>query len=144
MSQKSASVKEAMKSSNKPVDGDGKIYAEVPKLKTAPGLLSTIGVSGVLGAAVGVASRRLTSDALYGAGLAVIGLQSLSYMGYIQINWKRVEQDITNVVDQNGDGKIDQKDLNIILKRFIKFAGSGLSDIAAFTAGFFLGAKFIV
>ncbi|KAH9580173.1 FUN14 [Trypanosoma melophagium] len=142
-SRKSAPVKEALRNNNKHVTDGGEMCGEVPKYKSACDMLSTVGVSGVLGAAVGVASRRLTSDALYGAGLAIIALQSLSYMGYIQINWKRVEQDITNMVDQNGDGKIDNKDLNVLLKRFLRFAGSGLSDIGAFTGGFFFGAKYL-
>ncbi|KAF8294887.1 putative FUN14 family [Trypanosoma cruzi] len=108
------------------------------------GKLSTgIGVCGLMGTAVGVAAKRLTQDAFYGAGIAVIALQSLSYLGYIQINWKKVESEITQALDHDGNGKIDAKDFHFYLNRFLKFAGNGISDLSAFAAGFFFGSRYL-
>ncbi|RNE99831.1 hypothetical protein TraAM80_07956 [Trypanosoma rangeli] len=114
--------------------------------KTIPALRQLskgMSVSGMIGVAVGVAAKRLTQDALYGAGLAVVALQSLSYLGYIQINWKKVESDLNQVIDANADGKVDGKDLKVYFDRFIKFASKGLGDAGAFAAGFITGARYL-
>ncbi|RNF25147.1 uncharacterized protein Tco025E_02295 [Trypanosoma conorhini] len=100
-------------------------------------------VSGMFGAAVGVAAKRLTKDALYGAGLAIVALQGLSYLGYIHINWRKVEGDLNQVLDVNADGKVDEKDFKLYLNRFINFASKGLGDLGAFAAGFFAGARYL-
>lgn len=100
-------------------------------------------VSGMMGVAVGVATRRLSSDALYGAGLCCIGLQCLSYLGFITIHWSAVESAVAKAADQNGDGKLDMDDVKIMLSRFLKFVSRGMPDVAGFSAGFFTGFKLL-
>ncbi|CBH11919.1 hypothetical protein, conserved [Trypanosoma brucei gambiense DAL972] len=108
-----------------------------------PKVTQEIGVSSILGAAVGVTSRRLTSDALYGTGLAFIVLQFLNFFGYIQINWKKVEMDAGKVLDQNGDNKLNQLDLKALMQRFILYVGQGVGDIGGFVTGFYFGARYL-
>ncbi|KEG14889.1 hypothetical protein DQ04_00271230 [Trypanosoma grayi] len=138
MSSKRAS-KSSEKQPSKEVQGEVLSEHLSPIWKHSKGL----GVSGMLGAAVGVATKRLTKDALYGAGLAVIALQSLSTLGYIQINWKKMEEKVTQVADQNKDGKLDVNDVKILLNRAIQFCSRGLSDAGGFATGFFLGMKYL-
>ncbi|KPI85086.1 putative transmembrane protein [Leptomonas seymouri] len=99
-------------------------------------------VSGAMGAAVGVAARRLTSDALYGVGLCFAGLQCLSYLGFITIHWNIISDALEKVADQNKDGKLDMEDAKILWHRFMKCASCGLPSAAGFTSGFMIGYKY--
>jgi uncharacterized membrane protein (Fun14 family) len=100
-----------------------------------------ISVSTAFGACVGVASKKLAKDAMYGVGLAFIGLQTLAYLGYVDINWKRIESDIVKAVDQDGDGKLSISDGTALLGKFLRFLGRGLPNAAGFTTGFYVGVK---
>lgn len=99
-------------------------------------------VSTLFGACVGVATKRFTKDAMYGIGLGFMALQTLSYFGYVSINWNRVEEDVTKLLDQDGNGKLDKADLQILWNRFQNFMKSGLPNAAGFTTGFALAVKF--
>ena len=100
-----------------------------------------LGVSGVFGACVGYAAKRLAKDAMYGAGLAFMGLQGLVYLDYIKINWKKVEGDAVKAVDQDGDGKLTTADAGVLVKRFVGFMKTGVPNAALFSTGFYLGIK---
>lgn len=99
------------------------------------------GISGIMGAAVGVAAKRLTSDALYGAGIAFAGLQCLSYLGFITIHWTAIQRALEDTADVNKDGKLDMEDIKIIFSKILYFLGRGLPDAAGFSAGFIFGVK---
>lgn len=101
------------------------------------------GVSGIMGTAVGVAAKRLTSDALYGAGLAFVGLQSLAYLGFVTIHWNVVQQFLQEKADLNKDGKLDSQDVKIFFQKVMVFLSRGLPDAAGFSAGFFFGMKYL-
>ncbi|KAG8348536.1 hypothetical protein TRVL_00625 [Trypanosoma vivax] len=124
-----------------PVNATGR--GATPFFLSLPRMTAEVGVSTILGMGVGVASKRLTSDALYGTGLAFIMLQCLNYFGYISIDWGKVETDIAKVADQNGDNKLDWCDLKILFSRFIRFAGQGIGDMSGFLTGFFLGVRYL-
>lgn len=101
-----------------------------------------VSVSTGFGACVGVAAKKLTKDAMYGLGLGFMALQTLSYLGYVSINWGKVEKDITKAIDQNGDGKLDKEDITVLAKKFMDVMKRGLPNAAGFTAGFALGVKY--
>ena len=67
----------------------------------------------------------------------------LQHYGYISIDWMKIEGDVEKALDQDGDGKFDAKDVEILRKKYMAvlqqsvFAGSGF--IAGFAAGFKLG-----
>nr|CCC91107.1 conserved hypothetical protein [Trypanosoma congolense IL3000] len=107
-----------------------------------PRISKEIGMSSILGAAVGVTSKRLTSDALYGTGLAIIILQFLNFFGYIQVNWKKMESDAVKVIDKDDDC-LKRVDVNTFFQRFICFVGKGVGDISGFMAGFYVGARYL-
>ncbi|KPA83374.1 putative mitochondrial hypothetical protein [Leptomonas pyrrhocoris] len=100
-------------------------------------------VSGAMGAAVGVAAHRLTSDALYGAGLCFAGLQCLSYFGLITIHWSAISDAVEKVADQNKDGKLDVEDAKIVWRRFMGYASRGVPSAAGFSSGFMIGYKYL-
>jgi FUN14 domain-containing protein 2 len=102
-----------------------------------------LSVSAGFGACVGVAVRKLTKDAMYGVGLGFIGLQTLSYLGYVSIDWGKVEKDIIKAVDQNNDGKFDKEDAVILSKKVLEVLKKGLPNAAGFTTGFVIGVKLL-
>lgn len=102
-----------------------------------------VAVSGALGATVGVATRRLTSDALYGAGLCFAGLQVLAYCGLITIHWNVISDAVEKAADQNNDGKLDMEDVKIFWRRCIAYAGRGVPSAAGFSSGFLFGYQYL-
>ena len=104
-------------------------------------LAKDFSVSTGFGVCTGVAVKRLSKDAMYGVGLCFMGLQTLSYLGYISINWGRVSDDITKAVDQDGDGKLTAADAKVIFDKFTKMMQTGLPNAAGFTTGLYAGMK---
>ncbi|KAK7195452.1 FUN14 family [Novymonas esmeraldas] len=111
-------------------DAKGTYGAQVPQ---------RVGASTMMGAAVGVAARRLSSDALYGAGLCLACLQCLSYLGFITIHWNVISAAVTKAVDQNGDGTLDIADVRVLWRRLTMLMTRGLPDAAGFASGFLCG-----
>ncbi len=54
------------------------------------GILSQLGFSGVMGVCAGAALKKLSREVAVTIGLAFAGLQTLAYLGYIQIDYSRV------------------------------------------------------
>eukprot|EP00672_Neobodo_designis_P015633 CAMPEP_0174828448 /NCGR_PEP_ID=MMETSP1114-20130205/1341_1 /TAXON_ID=312471 /ORGANISM="Neobodo designis, Strain CCAP 1951/1" /LENGTH=111 /DNA_ID=CAMNT_0016062167 /DNA_START=52 /DNA_END=387 /DNA_ORIENTATION=+ len=106
-------------------------------------LAQKVSVGSVFGVCTGYAVKRLSQEAAYGAGLGFIFLQALSYYGYIQINWKKVKDDISKAADQDGDGQFDSTDVKIIIKRGISFLSHGIPDAAGFSAGLWVGFRWL-
>jgi uncharacterized membrane protein (Fun14 family) len=100
-------------------------------------------VSGVMGATVGVAARRLTSDALYGAGICFAGLQCLAYVGFITIHWNVISDAVEKAADQNNDGKLNMEDAKIFWRRCMTYLSRGVPSAAGFSSGFFFGYKYL-
>lgn len=59
---------------------------------------------------------------------------------YIKINWKKVEKDAMALIDQDGDGKIDEKDVGIWFKKALEVLATdeieGAAAKNAMTGGF--------
>lgn len=102
-----------------------------------------VAVSGAMGASVGVAARRLTSDALYGAGMCFAGLQVLAYCGIITIHWNVISGAVEKAADQNNDGKLDMEDVKIFWRRCMSYASRGVPSAAGFTSGFMFGYQYL-
>jgi len=72
-------------------------------------------------------------------GLGFITLQTLSYSGYIQLNHEKVKEDIENIMDLNGDGKVDSEDANLVKDKIMKVLGYNMPAGGGFASGFFGG-----
>ena len=103
--------------------------------------LAELGMGGIFGWTAGVAAKKVTMQVAYMIGVAFIGLQALSYYGYISISWRKVQSDLYSVVDQNNDGKVDAKDLIAFWKNFQTMMTTNLPSSSGFAAGFLLGFK---
>ena len=67
-----------------------------------------------LGTAAGYALRVVGKAAAFTIGTSFVGLQTLSYLGYVQVDWRKVERDTTAKLDRDGDGKVTANDLALV------------------------------
>jgi uncharacterized membrane protein (Fun14 family) len=101
-----------------------------------------LGFGGLMGICTGVAMKRIGNKMAAVIGTGFIVLQSMAYLGYIQIDYGKVTKDATKLVDQDGDGNLTSKDLKILWEKFKDILSYNLPSGAGFASGFFLGAYF--
>ncbi len=75
-------------------------------------------------------------------GITFTGLQALSYLGYVKIDYNKVARDANKVLDVNGDGKLDAKDVHDLVFKGKSVLGSQLPSFGGFCSGFAIGLYF--
>lgn len=106
-------------------------------------LLTKLGLSGVMGICSAMALKKVSKQAAVAVGMVFIGLQGLSYAGYININYKKVSDDAQRAMDVTGDGKFDSKDIKAIWERLYDILAYQLPNAGAFSAGFSIGFRYL-
>ena len=96
-------------------------------------------LGGALGSAAGYSMRVIGRIAAFGVGATFVTLQSLSYLGYITINWRKVERDATARLDRDGDGELTANDLKEVWNDVQEVLTFNLPAGAGFTAGLLWG-----
>jgi uncharacterized membrane protein (Fun14 family) len=96
-----------------------------------------------MGICSAVALKRVSRAAATVVGLAFAALQGLSYYGYIKIDYAKVNGDFQKVLDLNGDGVLDEKDLHSAWEETKRILAYNLPDVGSFSAGFLLGLKYV-
>lgn len=92
-----------------------------------------------MGACTGVALKRASREVATAIGVVFAGLQVLAYLGYITIDYNKVTKDSQRMIDLNGDGKIDEKDLESLWEKMKSVLGAQLPQAGSFSTGFALG-----
>lgn len=92
-----------------------------------------------MGICTGVAMKRIGNGAAALIGVGFVCLQGLSYMGYIKIDYGKVQKDVTNLVDADGNGKIDSNDLKLYWQKIQDVMTYNLPGAGGFSAGVLLG-----
>eukprot|EP00929_Paragymnodinium_shiwhaense_P019609 TRINITY_DN13313_c0_g1_i1.p1 TRINITY_DN13313_c0_g1~~TRINITY_DN13313_c0_g1_i1.p1 ORF type:complete len:202 (-),score=40.54 TRINITY_DN13313_c0_g1_i1:197-802(-) len=62
-------------------------------------MASQLGLGSTLGYATGYALNVAGRIAAIGLGTGFVGLQTLSYLGYVQVDWRKIERDYTAQMD---------------------------------------------
>jgi len=101
--------------------------------------LQRLGLGGIVGICAAVAMKRIGHEAAYVLGLGFLGLQALSYMGYIQIDYKKFTNDVKAKLDTDGDGKLTTKDLMHYWNKFVDIATYNVPGAGGYSAGFLIG-----
>lgn len=101
--------------------------------------LQQVSLGSVMGFFTGVAARKISDMAAILIGLSFISLQSLQYLGYININYKQVNDAVINTMDVDGDGTITKEDFKIIYNKFKSIILFNLPSAGGFSAGFTFG-----
>ena len=92
-----------------------------------------------LGTAAGYALRIVGKAAAFTVGASFIGLQTLSYLGYVQVDWRKVERDTTARLDRDGDGKVTANDLALVWREVESVLIFNCPAGTGFTAGLLYG-----
>lgn len=92
-----------------------------------------------MGICSGAALKKATREVAVTIGVAFAGLQVLSYLGYITIDYSRVQKDASKYIDINGDGKVDTGDLYSLWDKVKDVLGYQLPQAGSFSTGFALG-----
>lgn len=92
-----------------------------------------------LGGAAGYTLKVVGRVAAVGVGSGFILLQTLSYLGYVQVDWRKVERDTTAKLDRDGDGEVTTKDFLEVWKDVESVLAFNLPAGAGFTAGLLWG-----
>mmetsp|Transcript_41239 Transcript_41239/g.81383 ORF Transcript_41239/g.81383 Transcript_41239/m.81383 type:complete len:162 (-) Transcript_41239:83-568(-) len=101
-----------------------------------------ISIGSIVGFCAGFALKKTGKAAAIVFGLIYSFQQALAYQGYITVNWPRVEQDLTSLLDLNKDGKVDAKDFNAGYASALKVLQHNTVAISGgFGAGFLYGVK---
>ena len=79
----------------------------------ATGMPNQIGFGFISGFCAGFAAKKAGKVAAVGVGGVFIFLQSLAYTGFIEVDYGKMEGQVTEVLDRNHDGKIDQEDAKV-------------------------------
>mmetsp|Transcript_11578 Transcript_11578/g.25740 ORF Transcript_11578/g.25740 Transcript_11578/m.25740 type:complete len:167 (-) Transcript_11578:156-656(-) len=102
--------------------------------------VGTGGASTATGFTMGYALKKLGRGLAVFSGIVFMGLQVAGQSGYVTVNWKKIEADMTKAFDQNNDGKLDQQDLNAGLQGAIKYLSGGTAlATTGFSTGFLAG-----
>ncbi|KAJ0397695.1 hypothetical protein P43SY_002401 [Pythium insidiosum] len=140
-----AQVDSSNNSSSNGADGGDKnrrpsLKDEVDKLiDEMMGRCGEISMAGGLGFCSGYALKQVGKVAAVTIGTLFVIAQVAQSKGYIHINWQKVEKDVVQAVDPDGDGKITKKDLQIWYQRLMATLQANLPSSAGFAGGFLLG-----
>ena len=115
--------------------------------KPLPSFMSSIAkevsIYTIAGIGTGVASKNATRMAFLYIGSGFIFLQVLAHWGWISIDWKEIERDAVDTLDQDGDNQLTSNDFRILSKKFMKYFAYKLPSAAAFGSGVAIGWKFL-
>lgn len=104
-------------------------------------LIQQFSLSSVLGYCSAVSAKRIGKTLAFIGGLAFVSLQAMVHKGYIQVDWKQIEQSVKDVVDTDNDGEITDKDIQRYWVRVKAFLLENIPDASGFGLGFMLGLK---
>jgi uncharacterized membrane protein (Fun14 family) len=98
-----------------------------------------IGYGGALGICCGVAFKRVGTAVASMIGVGFAALQLLAYFGYIQIDNRKIRDDVAKIGDINGDGKLDAADAIAAWNKLKSILGYQLPGAGGFSAGVAIG-----
>mmetsp|Transcript_8897 Transcript_8897/g.21888 ORF Transcript_8897/g.21888 Transcript_8897/m.21888 type:complete len:201 (-) Transcript_8897:400-1002(-) len=113
----------------------------IPK-EEYPHMAGALTLGGLAGYCTGATVRVFGRGASILFGLTFIGLQTASYYGFVTVHWQRVEQAFIKMADLDGDGKLDEEDLegwvstaNQLITHNFTLGGFGVGFLAGLRRG---------
>mmetsp|Transcript_23307 Transcript_23307/g.32597 ORF Transcript_23307/g.32597 Transcript_23307/m.32597 type:complete len:106 (-) Transcript_23307:164-481(-) len=97
-------------------------------------------LGGITGYCTGATVRVFGRGASILFGITFIGLQTASYYGFVTVHWEKIEEAFLKNADLDGDGAVDETDLNIWVKRGHTLITHNFT-LGGFAAGFLAGLR---
>mmetsp|Transcript_24698 Transcript_24698/g.51253 ORF Transcript_24698/g.51253 Transcript_24698/m.51253 type:complete len:136 (-) Transcript_24698:219-626(-) len=104
-------------------------------------ILEKLTFSSFMGYCSAVSAKKIGKSVAFIVGLSFIGLQSLAHMGYIAVDWKKVEKSAMDLIDTDNDGKITEKDVKKYWSKVKVILTNKVPDAGGFLLGFFYGLR---
>ncbi|KAG4095978.1 FUN14 family-domain-containing protein [Neocallimastix lanati (nom. inval.)] len=124
------------------MSGKDDLNVELPPEITKPGSAKEISIGCLAGFCSGYATKKLSKKAGVALGAGFIGIQALNHTGLVTVHWDVLEKKLVKSLDQDNDGKLTQKDLNIVSARYLHLLTQDLPFAGGFAASFALGMKY--
>ena len=105
------------------------------------GKAGEVGYGFLWGFTSGYAAKRAAKLIAFVAGVGFVGLQTLSYNGYVTVNYEKIQKKAQGWFDINHDGKLDGKDAEQVFTRAQKVLEYHLPSGSGFGAGLILGLR---
>lgn len=96
----------------------------------------------VMGGCCGFAAKKTGKVAMVGVGAVFMMLQALSYYGFLTVDYSKLEEYFTSVLDLNKNGKVDGNDVKSLFERAIEAGAIGLPAGSGFAGGAVLGFRY--
>ncbi|GLE04144.1 hypothetical protein PINS_up013055 [Pythium insidiosum] len=93
----------------------------------------------MMGVCSGFALKKVSKVGAVALGTVFILFQCASYSGYIDVNYKKIERDMMDMLDVNKDGKLDAKDIDEVYQAVMKVLEFSLPAGSGFGVGFVVG-----
>lgn len=100
-----------------------------------------IGIGCLAGVASGYTVKQVSKVLALLIGVSFVGVQAARSKGWITPHWDKMQTELVQNCDMNGDGKITFEDLQIGIQKLTNFLGAGLPSVSSFLAGFYFGLK---
>lgn len=78
---------------------------------------SQVTMGTIFGYCSGYASKQIGKAIALVIGTGFMAVQAAAYSGYLDVKWSKVQEDVTKLVDTDGDGKLTQKDVMVYWKK---------------------------
>jgi len=121
-------------------EGGGEVKG--PNLDNLGKTASAVSFGSVCGFCSGYVLKKIGRGAASVFGVLFITFQTASYVGYVKVDWEKLEKDSTKLFDLNKDGVVDNKDMtigsNMVMDVLLNETGSALTG---FGGGFVLGVR---
>ncbi|KAG4091390.1 FUN14 family-domain-containing protein [Neocallimastix lanati (nom. inval.)] len=124
------------------MSGKDEFNIDLPIEITKPGSAKEISIGCIAGFCSGYATKKFSKKVGVAIGATFIGIQALHHSGLITFHWDVLEKKLVKSLDQDNDGKLTQKDLNIATARYVHLLTQDLPFAGGFAASFALGVKY--
>jgi uncharacterized membrane protein (Fun14 family) len=95
----------------------------------------------MMGYSSGYCLKKVSKIMAFALGGVFIAVQSLSYNGYMIVNYEKVQKDVERLMDLNHDGKVDEKDAKVAYEKIHDVLSYNMPTGGGFGAGLLMGLR---
>lgn len=117
-----------------------KLSADINRV-LGTGVPVQVGYGLFMGYSSGYCLMRVSKMLAFIVGGLFITMQTLAYHGFMQIDYHKIEKEVSNAVDLNHDGRIDADDLGLAYENLKTVIEYNMPTTTGFGAGLLLGIR---
>lgn len=105
------------------------------------GIPGEIGYGFLMGYTSGFTVKKVSKIFAFLVGAGFICMQTLSYNGFVTVNYDKMEREAEKMLDFNKDGKTDAQDMLLAYGQMEKVLGYNMPSGGGFAAGLVMGLR---